>query len=271
MKVQLYYRVTSIIAGVVAIFMISANYQDASALIIVPSLFVNKGQRLAVVKQKGSKHRPNTNTIKTTTPRMNAAVLPTVYRILAAGSAVRVVTTGVGANDVGTVTSAAVLLTTAAAASFDLAPSAAGQLASAKRAYQAGLPNATAWRTAVRIKIVGQIVGLLFSLAGAGGTELGALVGATCIVGADTVFWALGGGSNRFECDGVDGVRSAPIAKSLVKALLGVNMVMLLSVLVGAAWGRSGSLLRKGGAAVFCTGILAQIVGNEKTRRRRKK
>jgi len=239
------YWVVSIIAVVFT--------KDASAL-IAPS-FV-KGRPLIVKKHVSN--RPN---IKTT-PRMNAAVLPTVYRILAAGGAVRAVT---GAD----VTSAAVLLTTAAAASFDLAPAAAGQLASAKRAQKAGLPKAKAWRTAVRIKILGQVAGLIIVSANAGGAEFSSLAGASCIVGADAAFWALGGGSNRFECDGV-GVRSAPIPKPLVKALLGVNIVMLLSVLVGYTFGRSGSLLRKGGAAVFCTGILTQIIGNEKTRRRKK-
>jgi len=264
----------------------SANKKEASALTsIVPSSFlVHQGkQPLTVVKQKGIlNHRPHTNTINTTTPRMTAAVLPTVYRILAAGCAVRGVTSitrvggGGAVNNVGTtVTSMAVLLTTAAAASFDLAPSAVGQLTAARRACLTGLPNDTAWRTTVRLKIIGQLVGLVVSLAGVGGTELSALVGAACIVGADMVFWVLGGGSYRFACcdDGVNdgGVQRAPIAPPLVRVLLGVNLVMLLSVLIGITVGRSGSLLRMGGAVVYCTGLLTQIVGNAKTRNRRKK
>lgn len=229
------------------------SVKDASALTLT---FVKVRQPLAT-KQRVP-NRPNTRAV----PQMNAALIPTAYRILAVGSVYRAAT---GVDP----TSAVVLLCTATAATLDLAPAAAGQLTSAKRAATglappaAGFDRARRWRNAVRVKILGQIAGLVVS-AGVGG----ALVGAACVVGADCAFWAMDGGANRFECDG-DGVRSAPIAAPLSRVLLGVNGVMLLSALVGCVFGQNRLVIRRGGAAVFCTGILSQVIGNEKTRRRK--
>jgi len=124
--------------------------------------------------------------------------------------------------------------------------------------------GAPEWRSVLRVKIFGQLAGLVVSV-GLGN----ALGGASCVVGADVAFWAMGGGAKRFECDEESdgGVRRAPIAASLAKALLmSVNAAMLLSVLVSYAFGQSSPLLRKvnGGAAVFCAGVLSQTIGDAK-------
>tara|TARA_B100000768_G_scaffold168254_1_gene172994 strand:+ start:499 stop:921 length:423 start_codon:yes stop_codon:yes gene_type:complete len=122
-----------------------------------------------------------------------------------------------------------------------------------------------AWRSVLRVKIFGQLAGLAVSV-GLGN----ALGGASCIVGADVAFWALGGGAKRFECDeeSEGGVRRAPIAASLAKVLLmSINAAMLLSVLASYAFGQSSPLLCKvmnGGAAVFCAGVLSQTIGDAK-------
>jgi len=199
--------------------------------------------------------RPLVSRQPRTSLTMNAAVLPMSYRLLAAGSAWRAMTCA-------DATSSAVLLSTAAVALFDLAPASTSQLASAKRAQTMARDGALAWRSVLRVKLFGQLAGLVIS-AGLGN----ALVGALCIAGADVAFWALGGGAKRFECDEESdgGVRRAPIAASLAKALLmSVNVAMLLSVLASYALGQSSSLLHKvkGGAAVFCAGVLSQTIGD---------
>ena len=194
---------------------------------------------------------------RTSVMTMNAAVLPTSFRLLAAGSVWR-------AMKCADATSSAMLLSTAAVALFDLAPASRTHLASAKRAIAMECDGALAWRSVLRVKLFGQLAGLVVSV-GSGN----ALGGVSCIVGADVAFWALGGGAKRFECDEESdgGVRRAPIAASLAKALLmSVNAAMLLSVLASYAFGQSSPLLRKvkGGAAVFCAGVLSQTIGDAK-------
>jgi len=191
---------------------------------------------------------------------MNAVALPTTYRLLAAGCVWRAAT-------ITDPTSSLVLLSTAISASFDLAPSAAEQFASSKRARAMDLDGSGTWRTVVRTKLLAQLAGLVASAA------LGrALGGASCIVAANAVFWASGAGDARFVCDGTAevGVRRAPIKASLARALFGVNVVMLCALLAGCC-GRGGSLLRKGGASVFCAGVLSQTFGDGKTRRKDRK
>jgi len=194
-------------------------------------------------------------------PTMSAAVLPTAYRALAAGCAWRATSSDPA--------SAAVLLSTAVAAAADLGPGAAAQLATAKRAQSSGATAvgadaADAWRSVVRLKLLGQLAGLAASaLCGA------ALAGAASVVAADAAFWALGGGAKRLESDGSgDGVRAAPIPSPLARALLSVNLVLLASTLAAAA-ARRGAMVRTAGAAVYCAGMLAQTIGDEKTRRRK--
>ena len=194
---------------------------------------------------------------RTSVMTMNAAVLPTSFRLLAAGSVWR-------AMKCADATSSAVLLSTAAVALFDLAPASRTQLASAKRALAMECDGAMTWRSVLRVKLFGQLAGLAVSI-GSGN----ALAGVSCIVGADVAFWALGGGAKRFECDEESdgGVRRAPIAASVAKALLmSINAAMLLSVLASYAFGLSSPILRKakGGAAVFCAGVLSQTIGDAK-------
>ena len=156
-------------------------------------------------------------------------------------------------------------MSTAIAALLNLAPEAAFQLASAKRAQKAELEGAKAWRSLVRIKLLGQLTGLAVS-----STLNNALVGASCIVFADVAFWALGAGTKRFECcdeTESDGnsiiVRSAPIPVSVAKVLLSFNIVMLLSTLSGCIFGQSRTLLRRVCSGIFCFGILTQTIGVE--------
>jgi len=165
-------------------------------------------------------------------------------------------------------------MSTATAAFVNLATEAALQLASAKRAQTRELEGSNAWRSLVRLKLLGQLAGLVLS-AGFGH----ALGGASCLVAADAAFWARGAGAKRFECcDDVDtkedtDVMCSPVPASVAKVLLSVNVVMLLSLLVGAMFGQNPScgVLRQGGAAVYSVGVTTQTIGDFSIRRKKTK
>ena len=182
--------------------------------------------------------------------RMNAAVVP-LYRGLAAASVLH------GCFVKAPLVDASVLVATAIAASVDLGPAAARQIASAVNA-QMQTPGAAAnkWFALVSMKTAGQILGLLLSAFGA------ALLGASCIIAADALFWMLGGGAARFGADG-----PAPIPANLSRVLLGINAIILLATFTAST--SPPGLRRAGGAAVYSAGILIQTVGNEKTRKKK--
>jgi len=151
----------------------------------------------------------------------------------------------------------AVLVATAATASIDLGPAAATQLSSGSMARrQAPGGAANRWHVTVCIKVVGQVAGLVSSAFGA------ALVGAACIVAADALFWLFGGGSARFGVDGLP----APIPAKLCRVFLCINVVLLLAAVVASA--APQGFRRSAGAAVYITGVLGQILGNEQARRK---
>jgi len=139
----------------------------------------------------------------------------------------------------------------------------------------------------VRVKLVGKLVGLVLSVVG--GFALG---GAVCCVAADAAFWALGAGDVRFMCcdedesegdvdddggGGGGGVKRAPIPAAVARSLLSINVAMLLSTLVASLvmlfdrQTQSSILLRKGGAALYCFGVLTQTIGDITVRRRKQK
>ena len=122
----------------------------------------------------------------------SALVLPVVYSGCAATLAVR-------ATHAATRGDVAVLVSLAALALIDLGPTAAAQLASAKRAVEANNgPDARSWRNAVRFKIVGQLGSLLFI---AGTCRPGrVLLGATALLATSLCFWVLLGGA-RYRHD----------------------------------------------------------------------
>ena len=72
----------------------------------------------------------------------------------------------------------------------------------------------------------------------------------------------LGGGAARFADDGLP----APIPAKLCRVLLCINLVLLLAAVVAGA--APQGFRRSAGAAVYITGVLAQVLGNEKTRRK---
>mmetsp|Transcript_38520 Transcript_38520/g.38932 ORF Transcript_38520/g.38932 Transcript_38520/m.38932 type:complete len:278 (-) Transcript_38520:149-982(-) len=273
MMKQPYYWIVVLLVAMI----ISADVASSLA-----SLSLSSSSFTRVLPPLASKHtraqtsifRQSTNT--NSNLQMNAAILPTTYRLLAAGSVYRAIS--LATTDIS---STVVLLSTSIAAFVNLAPEASMQLASAKRAQTQKLKDSKAWRSIVRVKIVGQFMGLVLSAIG--GFALG---GASCCVAADAAFWALGAGDVRFQCCDDDeseggtvsggGVKRAPVPGSVARVLLSINVAMLLSTLLGSLvmFGRqtkSSILLRKVGAALYCFGVLTQTIGDVTVRRRGKK
>jgi len=202
-----------------------------------------------------------------------------------------------------TLATTAVLLSTAIAAFSNFGPEAALQLTSAHRARQLPTPSstdgkaiveegATRWHALVRRKVLGQLFGLV--LASASGS--GEFLGAAGIVGADVLFWSGGAGTHRYEVSSGDEesgaaaanatnaaatnsttlrgsrVHRAPIPSSVSTALLRVNLLLFVTTLVGGLVG-DGTPQRRGVrnvcAAIFCSGILLQTLGDITIRRKK--
>ena len=205
-----------------------------------------------------------------------------------------------------TLATTAVLLSTAIAAFSNFGPEAALQLTSAHHARQLPLPSladgkvgveegVTRWHALVRRKVLGQLLGLV--LASASGS--GEFLGAASIVGADVLFWSGGAGTYRYEVSSGDEesgagaanatndenaaatnsttvcgsrVHRAPIPSSVSTALLRVNLLLFVTTLVGGLVG-SGTprrlIVRNVCAAIFCSGLLLQTLGDMTIRRKK--
>ena len=153
---------------------------------------------------------------------MSAKVLPATYALSAAALAYK-------ATAVATAPEAAVCVTTALLAAVDLGPTANAQLASAKRAMKATAPAsagaakakrqaALTWRKAVRIKIVGQVLGLASMAVG------DVFQGAACTLAANLGFWFVGAGAARHDGDGV----LTPVPPGLVRIIFCIDALICL-------------------------------------------
>lgn len=188
-------------------------------------------------------------------PRMNAAVLPVAYTGLAATLAFR-------ATQAATRGHVAVLASTAALALVDLGPTAAAQLASAKRATkQTQAANeesrlvAESWRSLVRLKIVGQLVSLLFMASTS--RQARTLLGATCLLATNLGFWLRGAAASRHNAAGVH----EPLPEHLTKPIMLTDGLLCALALFGSVspYGtRRMSLLSK----CFSMGILLAVFEN---------
>ena len=183
----------------------------------------------------------------------SALVLPVVYSGCAATLAVR-------ATHAATRGDVAVLVSLAALALIDLGPTAAAQLASAKRAVEANNgPDARSWRTAVRFKIVGQLGSLLFI---AGTCRPGrVLLGATALLATSLCFWVLLGGA-RYRHDSAGTL--APIPEQVLRVLIttdGVLCVLAAVATMSPAGSRRVSLLSKCFSMGVIYGVLENVPG----------
>jgi len=132
-----------------------------------------------------------------------------------------------------------VLVATSALSLLNFAPSDNTRLASAKTAYKNTPPAssgrakqerqaAKTWRLVVRIKIIGQIVGL-FSMVGAK-SSIGVMRGAATIMAANIAFILCGGGGSNHDDDGKWNPLSAATSNRIViQCLLFCTVALLAS------------------------------------------
>jgi len=132
----------------------------------------------------------------------------------------------------------AVLIATAALSLFNLGPTDNARLASAKRAdkrYPSCTPpseyrkNALKWRSLVRIKLVGQLVGLIWMAATK--KSVGIMRGAATVMATNMIFFLGGAGGAMHDKDGV----AAPMPASKSRGLLTIDTVLTVVALVAAS------------------------------------
>lgn len=163
----------------------------------------------------------------------SAKVLPFAYSSLSAALIFR-------ATKAATTADAVVLVATSALAFFNLGPTDNTRLASAKKADKNTPPAssgkakqlrqaAKTWRSVVRIKLIGQIVGLFWMVSAKSGT--GVLRGGATVMAANMAFFLCGAGRATHDADGAP----APMPPSLSSTILTVDTVLTVAALVGAS------------------------------------
>lgn len=134
----------------------------------------------------------------------------------------------------------AVLVATGALALFNLGPMDNARLASAKKAYKntdpavSGLAKqerqaALTWRFVVRMKLVGQLIGLVRMATAK--TGFGILRGAAFVMGSNMAFFMCGAGYSMHDNDG----RPTPMEPSKSRAILGIDSTLTIAALLAAS------------------------------------
>lgn len=165
---------------------------------------------------------------------LSGRVLPATYKSCASLLAIRAVMTPV-------IMEKGILGAAAALSVLDFAPRASAGFASAKAACAFSVPpsaSALRWRLAVRVKTLGQILGLSWMALGDN-----MFFGAAATFAAKLSFWALGGGSSSHDDDGA----AAPLSDEVVSGkatedatLLGASVIAAVSPRSPIWWLNSG-------------------------------
>jgi len=124
-----------------------------------------------------------------------------------------------------------VLVSTLLCALIDLAPTAAAQLASSKRAIEVVPPApsgaarerryaAKKWRSLVSFKLIGHFAGLVWMLRAL--DPAGVIRGAALIFATNLSFWLLGAGAARHDADG----KWAPVPDRVTRAICGSDALI---------------------------------------------
>jgi hypothetical protein len=165
------------------------------------------------------------------TALQSAKILPIAYTSLSAALFVRATKAATNKAD------AAVLAATAALALFNLGPTDNVRLASAKRADKNTPPAssgkakqlrqaAKTWRSVVRIKLIGQFVGLVWMAAGNS-----IMKGAATVMAANMTFFLCGAGRAMHNANG----EPAPMPGSMANMILTIDTILTSSALVAAS------------------------------------
>ena len=181
---------------------------------------------------------------------MSAKVLPAAYAANACALAYKATRVGVPAPE------RAVLLAASALSALDLGPTANTQLTSAKRAVRAAGGDdeakrraARTWRNAVRLKVVGQVLGLTSMAVGE------TFTGAARTLAANIGFWSLGAGANRHDVSGV----LTPVPSGLVRIIFAIDAAICVGA-YAASVSAVGSTRRAVGAGVVVAGMLFGVM-----------
>lgn len=169
----------------------------------------------------------------TSTALKSAKVLPVAYASASATLLFR-------ATKAATKQDATVLVATALLALLNLAPTDNIKLASAKKADKLYPPantgkakqlrqSAKTWRSVVRIKIIGQMMGLLWMATAK--TSNGILRGGAAIMAANMAFFLCGAGGARHNDEG----ESDPMPADTARAVLTIDATMAGAALLAAA------------------------------------
>jgi hypothetical protein len=186
-------------------------------------------------------------------PVASATILPAFYSTLAAGLLAK-------ATTAATPSDASLLAATGLLSLVNLGPSDSARLTSSKRAYKNTPPASSGiakqrryavknWRSAVRIKIAGQAVGLT-RMAFASSTT-GVLRGAAIVMAANAAFFFVGAGKSRHDIDG----KPAPMTDAASGAILAVDLTLTGTALLGAA-SVAGSTRRAVCSWIYAAGAL---------------
>jgi len=186
-----------------------------------------------------------------------AKVLPIAYAAISAAllrRAIRVVDTA----------ERVVLATTASLSMFNLALTDSARLESAKRACKVTVPSkdARTWRTAVRVKLVGQMFGLV-CMAGVGGV----MIGAAAVMLSNMVFFVCGADRAMHDDDG----NLHPLPQSIARTVMAIDVILTI-VALAAASSAAGSTRRvicggfyAGGAIIGALEGMAHLLRNSRT------
>lgn len=149
------------------------------------------------------------------------------------------------------------LASIATLALVDLGPTAAAQLSSAKRAVKSNDgPAARSWRSAVRFKIFGQLLSLVWMASTRRPARV--LGGAACLMATSCCFWVFGGGA-RYRHDAAGTL--TPIPEQVLRAILASDAILCVLAAVATVspvGSRRMSLLSK----FISMGIILGVVEN---------
>jgi len=162
-----------------------------------------------------------------------------------------------------------VLASVSALSLLNLGPSDNARLASAKRAYKKTDPAsagkakqtrqaALTWRKAVRIKIVGQVIGLTRMVLAK--EPKGVMKGAAWVMGATMTFLMTGGGSARHDDDG----NWKPIPEKSLGGVLTIDAILFVAALVAgdcsSSWALKAAMVYAAGVTVGSLEGIPQFV-----------
>lgn len=161
----------------------------------------------------------------------SAKVLPIAYSGASAALLYR-------ATKAASKTDKGVLLATAALSLFNLGPTDNARLTSAKRSlniYQACNPpsehrkRALKYRSLVRMKLIGQLIGLVWMIVAKTSTNI--MIGAAIVMATNMLFFLLGAGGANHNKEGI----ADPMPTSKSRGLLAIDTILTAAALVAAS------------------------------------